>query len=113
MRSGTFITLAAVAGAVLAAPLAGDNTAPADNAPANTPPAATAPAGADLDTGRPDRAWVAASCDEHDQPFDVEPDTPEAWAEATTWCARSGEAIRTAPWPSGFTPAPLPWSVGS
>ncbi|HWO61420.1 MAG TPA: hypothetical protein VNO31_15430 [Umezawaea sp.] len=54
-----------------------------------------------------ERAYTSASCDQNDQAFDVQPDTPEAWADASAWCADSGEWLDNAPWPSGFTPGPL------
>ncbi len=53
-------------------------------------------------------AFTSASCDEHDQAFNVEPDTPEAWSGAQDWCIRSGVVIDNHPWPSGFKPTTLP-----
>lgn len=53
-------------------------------------------------------AYTSVSCDQNDQAFDVQPDTPEAWADATEWCVRSGEWLDNAPWPSGIKPGPLP-----
>ena len=71
-------------------------------APSTTPPA-------EVDQQPPPaRAFTAASCDENDVAFDVEPDTAEARRDAQDWCTKSGEVIDNAPWPSGFTPAPIP-----
>lgn len=55
-----------------------------------------------------ERAWTAASCDQNDAAFDVEPNTAEAWRQAQEWCTRSGAAIDNLPWPSGFKPVPVP-----
>lgn len=71
-------------------------------------PSTTPPAEVDQQQPPPARAFTAASCDENDVAFDVEPDTAEARRDAQDWCTKSGEVIDNAPWPSGFTPAPLP-----
>lgn len=69
----------------------------------NEQPTADVPA-----VGTHESAFTAASCDESNTPFDVQPDTAEAWADAQAWCTSSGEWLDNAPWPSGFRPVPLP-----
>jgi len=79
---------------------------------AASPDAAVGTDPAPSDT-REEPAYTSASCDQNDAAFDVQPDTPEAWADAAAWCTRSGEWLDNADWPSGFSPAPLPVDISS
>lgn len=87
---------------LLAAAAANVHKQPVD-APGTKAPAIVVEPG--VDEQRP-HAFTAATCDTADEPTAVEPDTPEAWADAREWCVSYGRIIDQAPWPSGIHPVP-------